>query len=463
MTAQTGASERFEPEVANPGDGSAKAAVEHPPLGESDPEPAGEQLVLNVEEPLTQEEIDAEIRTNRAKRVDDDQFLTAMFGQDAVVVRRSYDDLEAEVSRRLDLLERSSSIVATSEERAGDRFAGSYFDRDMGQVVVQVTDPRSLAAAGLGDGVRVEVVRYSKAELERVMASVEAAIAPGGAIQMTGIDYHANVVMVGVLEGTRNAVSAEEFGATSDQIRVMEMSEAREEHNNPGEAGEKLPQVWPTGQTLGHCSSAGSAASYWAGYIFYYWLTAGHCRTGSAQAPNAMRFQQPGGSLYNLWQWVDSGCCDVGKVWVQDVDTHSRITSSSVAADTFAHSRIKGYNRVGDLQFSPVCFSGHGESPVSYVPPHRCGVTICASCTAQSTTLMTNQFWWQPNNCGFTIGGDSGGALYANYLNGVDLISIHQGSYTFPGNSCGPTGVTWSFGSRMDYSIPAIGVVLLTS
>ena len=445
--------------VSEPGIGTP------PPLAPGRGGVPSEQVVSTDETPLSADEVERETNSLRERLATDDAVLASLFEVSPADVRASYPDLVDEVARRLEIQESADAWIAEAQAHAGDRYAGAYIDRATGELILQLVDvtQQDRDAISKEGEARLEEVSNSRAELEAVQAEIEARLDGEAPVRMLGVDDSNNRVIIGVLEGQAEAVSPQRLGVDADQVRIVEMSDPDEQ---AGGGGEEIPfHPVPSGFGGKSCTLTASAKSVWAGSTFYYWLTAGHCRVGNSQAPNSRQFKQPGGAIVSLWQWQDSGCCDVAKVWVNSNQVRSRLTTSSADAGSYANARIKGYNRVGNAQFSSVCFTGHGFTlPSGSTTNHRCGVTICSACDAISSGVtMTNQFWWSVNNCGFTVDGDSGGPLYFNYSNGVDLISIHQGSVTLSGGACGSYNEVWAFGSRMDHSVPAIGVTLLTS
>jgi hypothetical protein len=383
-----------------------------------------------------------------------------------------FDDEVAEVVSRRKTQMSSADVIQRVRAAHPDTFAGGWYDRVDGSVVVAFTSEDTRSSVDLphpDDAVRVrsEIRPRSERELIALRDQLETHLLGVKNAELTialiGIHPVENAVMIGVFEDHLQRTDTLLRGVESDHVFVFPVERPDGEQSR-AEAGERLlfqPQH-PIGFGAQHCTVAGSGSSYWMGTWFYYLITAGHCRDGTAQAPNARQFSHEGSTNLPLWQWFYGGDVDVGKVWVGYEKTSSRLAN----APGPNHMRVIGHNPpYADTFGIPVHFYGQGVPLSGTLSAYRTGYTFCSHCTTSGDgAFLHNQFVWSPYATSgpgsFTAQGDSGGPLW--YHVGSDmvmLLSINRLGWSVPPE----WGHFHAAGTRFDRALPAAGMQLLTA
>lgn len=222
--------------------------------------------------------------------------------------------------------EAAVKLDASMRGRLGQAFAGSWFDSGSGSLVVATTDARR-AAEMTAAGVRVRVVKHSKAKLEAIKAELDALAGkvdggrattsgtPNAAVAgLTGwhIDPMTNTVVVTTLKGKPAAQGwLTKFGdavrveySDSAPSRTAEYMDGGDEINNRScSAGFNLRNP-STGRgyllTAGHCVTAGSTLRGQGAVVFGPVLESYHAGVDDALVRN----DNPG--YWIQGRWVDT-------------------------------------------------------------------------------------------------------------------------------------------------------------
>lgn len=185
------------------------------------------------------------------------EMVTALVEQFGLTQSQARDQIRAEC--------KASAIRGPAMQAAGDAFAGAYYDKALGRLVVAVTD-EAVFGAVLATGAQPKLVSASLAELEQDLHVLDSrTTTKPPEVTSWWINEEANTVVVDVAGGPSQAVKT--FVAGRPHVTVR--------YGQPpvGTTADLVGGIAIT-STVGRCSLGFNARNS-AGTV--YVLTAGHC------------------------------------------------------------------------------------------------------------------------------------------------------------------------------------------